>query len=111
MDHIASMVERRPLVMFSRSCCAMCHSIKTLMRHFGANLTVYELDQLQNGRQIEAALAQLGCRPAVPAVYIGQQFVGGADVIMSLHLQNRLVPMLMAAGAIFIWHEQNNNGY
>ncbi|GMN38101.1 hypothetical protein TIFTF001_007359 [Ficus carica] len=70
--------------MFSRSCCAMCHSIKTLMRHFGANLTVYELDQLQNGRQIEAALAQLGCRPAVPAVYIGQQFVGGADVIMKL---------------------------
>lgn len=107
MDHIASMVERRPLVMFSRSSCAMCHTIKSLMRHFGANLTVYELDQLQNGRQIEAALLQMGCRPGVPAVYIGQQFVGGADAVMSLHLQSRLVPMLIAAGAIFIWQDQN----
>ncbi|PON57166.1 Glutaredoxin-like [Parasponia andersonii] len=101
---IASMVDRRPLVIFSKSSCAMCHSIESLMRQFGANLTVYELDQIGNGRHVEATLLQMGCRPSVPAVFIGQRFVGGADAVMSLHLQGKLVPMLIAAGAIFMWH-------
>ena len=114
MDHIVSMVERRPLVVFSRSGCPMSHAVKALMRDFGANTTVYELDQLRDGLQVEAALLQMmGARSggrlsagSVPAVYIGQQFVGGADAVMSLHLQNKLVPMLLAAGAIFLWHRQ-----
>lgn len=58
---------------------------------------------MANGQQIESALIQLGCRPTVPAVFIGQQLIGGADELIRLNLQNRLAELLLRAGAIFLW--------
>ncbi|KAM5563939.1 monothiol glutaredoxin-S6-like [Rosa sericea] len=106
MDMVARLVDEKPLVIFSKSSCCMSHSIKTLLYDFGANPTVYELDQMPNGQQIERALLQLGCRPSVPAVFIGQQFIGGTNTVMSLHMQNKLVPLLMRAKAIWIWNNK-----
>jgi glutaredoxin 3 len=80
----------------------MSHSVETLIRGFGANPTVYDLDRIPNGQQIERALMQLGFRQSVPAVFIGQQLVGNERNVMSLHIQNQLVPLLIQAGAIWI---------
>ncbi|KAE8686127.1 Monothiol glutaredoxin-S6 [Hibiscus syriacus] len=102
MDVVASMVADRPVVIFSRSTCCMSHTIKTLIRGFGTNPTVYELDEIPNGQQVEKALQQMGCKPSVPAVFIGQQLIGGANQVMSLQLRNQLAPLLKGAGAIWI---------
>lgn len=80
----------------------MSHAIKALICGFGANPTVYELDEIPNGRQIERELVQLGCQPIVPAVFIGQQLVGGAKQVMSLQVANQLSHLLIRAGAIWI---------
>ncbi|GKV12078.1 hypothetical protein SLE2022_206100 [Rubroshorea leprosula] len=101
MDVITRMVTDKPVVIFSRSSCCMCHSIKSLIRSFGANPTVYELDQLPNEQQIERALKQLGCS-GVPAVFIGQQPIGGPNQVMSLQVKNQLGTLLKEAGAIWI---------
>lgn len=77
--------------------------MKALIRSFGAEPIVIEIDKMANGHQIERALIQLGCRPSVPAVFIGQQFIGGTDEVISLNVQNKLAPMLLKASAIFIW--------
>lgn len=85
----------------------MSHSIKSLIIGYGANPTVYELDEIPNGQVIERALVeQLNCQPSVPAVYIGQQFVGGANQVMTLQLRNQLAPRLIAANAIWVWNQQ-----
>ncbi|KAE8009569.1 hypothetical protein FH972_006000 [Carpinus fangiana] len=99
---ITTMVAERPVVIFSKSACGMSHSIKTLIRGFGANPTVYELDQIPNGQQIERELVELGCQPTVPAIFIEQKFIGGASKIMSLQVRNELVPMLRRARAIWV---------
>ncbi|XVF21903.1 hypothetical protein REPUB_Repub12eG0129200 [Reevesia pubescens] len=102
MEMVRTMVADRPAVIFSRSSCCMSHTIKTLISGFGANPTVYELDEIQNGQQIERALQQMGCKPSVPAVFIGQQLIGGPNQIMTLQVKNQLVPLLIRAGAIWI---------
>ncbi|KAH1072092.1 hypothetical protein J1N35_024420 [Gossypium stocksii] len=102
MDVVTRMVADRPVVIFSRTTCCVSHTIKTLISGFGANLTVYELDEILNGQQVERALQQMGCNPSVPAVFIGQQLVGGPNQVMSLQLRNQLVPLLIRAGAIWI---------
>lgn len=102
MDTVISMVAEKPVVIFSKSTCCLSHSVTTLIRNFGANPIVYELDKMSNGQQIESELLQMGCKPSVPAVFIGQQFIGGSKKIMSLHVRNQLVPMLKDAGAIWI---------
>ncbi|XP_052306832.1 monothiol glutaredoxin-S6-like [Populus trichocarpa] len=78
-----------PVITFSKSSCYMSHSIESLIRGFGANLTVYELDKIPNGQQIERALVQLGFRQGVPVVFIGQQLVGNERKEMSLHVQKQ----------------------
>ena len=102
MDRVTAMASERPVVIFSKSSCFMCHSIKTLFTEFGVNPTVHELDQIPGGREIEQALQRRGRNPPVPAVFIGGQLVGGTSEVMSLHLNRSLIPMLRAAGALWV---------
>lgn len=84
----------------------MSHTVKTLISSYGANPTVYELDEMPNGEDIERALIQLGCRVAVPAVFIGQRLVGGTNELMSLQVRGKLVPLLREAKAIWVWNRR-----
>uniref|UniRef100_A0A5B7CC61 Putative glutaredoxin family protein n=1 Tax=Davidia involucrata TaxID=16924 RepID=A0A5B7CC61_DAVIN len=102
MERVTNMVSQRPVVIFSKSTCCMCHTIKTLFSDFGVNFAVHELDEIPRGREIEQALSRLGCNPTVPVVFIGGQLVGGANEVMSLHLNRSLIPMLKRAGAIWL---------
>ncbi|XP_031274373.1 monothiol glutaredoxin-S4-like [Pistacia vera] len=102
MDKVTRMASERPVVIFSRSSCCMCHTIKTLFSDFGVNPAVHELDEIPAGREIEQALSRLGCSPTVPAVFIGGELVGGANQVMSLHLNRTLIPMLKRVGALWV---------
>ncbi|KAE9593841.1 hypothetical protein Lal_00036591 [Lupinus albus] len=103
MDAFARLIAENPVVIFSKSTCCMSHTVKALIFSFGANPTVIEIDKMPNLHQIERALIQLGCHPSVPAVFIGQQFIGGADKVIGLNIQNKLSQLLLNAKAIFIW--------
>ncbi|KAK0608091.1 hypothetical protein LWI29_025388 [Acer saccharum] len=102
MDRVKTMASERPVVIFSKSSCCMCHSIKTLFCDFGVNPAVHELDEIAGGRELEQALSRLGCSPSVPAVFIGGELVGGANQVMSLHLNRSLIPMLKQVGALWV---------
>ncbi|XP_024986706.1 monothiol glutaredoxin-S2-like [Cynara cardunculus var. scolymus] len=103
MDMVTRMASEKPVVIFSKSSCSMCHTIKSLLLEFGVNPTIYELDEISKGREIEQALLIVVQNPmVVPAVFIGGQFVGGANEIISLHLQQALQPMLKDAGALWV---------
>ncbi|MCE5166545.1 Monothiol glutaredoxin-S1, partial [Datura stramonium] len=104
MERVMKLGAESPVVIFTKSSCCMSHSIETLIRSFGANPTVYELDELPNGREMEKALIELGCQPSVPAVFIGKELVGGSNEIMSLNLMrgNKLKQLLIRANAIWV---------
>ncbi|KAK7396853.1 hypothetical protein VNO78_18015 [Psophocarpus tetragonolobus] len=103
MDVLTTLTADKPVVIFSKSTCCMSHTVKALICSFGANPSVIEVDKMASGHQVERALIQLGCRPSVPAVFIGQQFIGGADEVIKLNVQNKLAQLLLRAKAIFIW--------
>ncbi|XP_021755494.1 monothiol glutaredoxin-S1-like [Chenopodium quinoa] len=102
MDTVNRLVEQKPLVIFSRSSCCISHSVIKLISGYGANATIYQLDDISNGQEIDRPLQRLGLRPSIPAVFIGQKLVGGANEIISLQVQGRLVPMLKEAGALWV---------
>ncbi|KAG5567682.1 hypothetical protein RHGRI_003027 [Rhododendron griersonianum] len=89
---VMDLVGQRPLVIFSKSNCCICYSITQLFYGFGANPAIYELDQLQNGKQLERELVALGRQPSVPAVFIGGKLVGGSNEIMSLQVRDMNSP-------------------
>ncbi|KNA23280.1 hypothetical protein SOVF_026250 [Spinacia oleracea] len=102
MDVVNRLVVQKPLVIFTKSSCCISHSVMQLISSYGANATVYELDNMSNGQEVDKALQILGLRPSVPAVFIGQKLVGGANEIISLQVQGRLVPLLKEAGALWV---------
>ncbi|CAN7132152.1 unnamed protein product [Brassica rapa subsp. narinosa] len=103
MENLQKMISEKSVVIFSKNSCCMSHTIKTLFLDFGVNPTIYELvNKINKGKEIEQALAQLGCSPTVPVVFIGGQLVGGANQVMSLHLNRSLVPMLKRVGALWL---------
>ncbi|XXG80667.1 hypothetical protein AAC387_Pa09g1483 [Persea americana] len=102
MDQITDMVEQNALVIFSKSSCCMCYAMKTFFTDLGANAFVYELDH--NGPVERALIRLLGCNPPVPAVFVGGQLVGTTKHVNALHLQGKLIPMLISAGIIWFAH-------
>ncbi|GAB4851248.1 Monothiol glutaredoxin-S2 [Ancistrocladus abbreviatus] len=102
MERVTRLASEKPVVIFSKSSCCMCHTIKTLLRDFGVNPAVYELDEIPRGREIEQALLRIGCNPSVPTVFIGGELVGGVNEVTSLHLSRSLIPMLKRAGALWV---------
>lgn len=74
----------------------MSHSIIQLVKSFRANATVSQLDDMSNGKEVDKALQRLGLQSTViPAVFVGQKLVRGAEEIIGLQVQGRLVPKLM----------------
>ncbi|XP_073135962.1 glutaredoxin-C11-like [Henckelia pumila] len=101
MDKIRDLASQKAAVIFTKSSCCMCHSIKALFYDLGASPAIHELDQVENGREMELALRGLGCNPIVPSVFIGGQFVGSTKDVISLHVDGSLKQMLINAKAIW----------
>ncbi|GFS34345.1 thioredoxin superfamily protein [Actinidia rufa] len=108
VDEVVEAVRRLALqnavVIFSKSTCSMCHVIDRLFRNMGVNPTVYELDQHPRGKDMERALARVlgSSNSPVPLVFIGGKLVGDTDRVMACHIAGTLVPLLKAAGAIWL---------
>ncbi|CAD5166161.1 putative glutaredoxin-C14 [Musa acuminata AAA Group] len=103
MDKVMKLASQRAVVVFSRSNCCFCYSVKSLFHELGVSAAVHELDEDPSGPEMEKALARLlGRKPPVPAVFIGGQLVGSTEKIMTLHLGGDLVPLLRDAGALWL---------
>ncbi|CAN1199912.1 GRXC11 [Linum perenne] len=92
MDKVRDLASKKAAVIFTKSTCCMCHSIKQLFYELGASPAIHEVDR--------EALRGLGY-PTVPAVFIGGRYVGSAKEILSLHLDGTLKQMLLDANAIW----------
>ncbi|XP_042518723.1 monothiol glutaredoxin-S2-like [Macadamia integrifolia] len=102
MERLSTLATQRPVVIFSRSSCGMCHTVKTLILNYGASPLVYELDEDPNGRELEIALTSLGCKPVVPVVFIGGNLIGGANEIVERQMNGTLKDTLIRANAIWV---------
>ncbi|EAY83390.1 hypothetical protein OsI_38605 [Oryza sativa Indica Group] len=104
MERVAKLSMEKAVVIFTASNCPMCHTVVSLFSDLGVGAAVHELDRDPlHGRDMERDLARrLGRSPPVPAVFIAGKLVGSTDRVMSLHLAGKLVPMLKAAGAIWL---------
>ncbi|KAI3864121.1 hypothetical protein MKW98_031713 [Papaver atlanticum] len=89
---IGRLASQNQVMIFTKSTCCMCHTIKTLFGRLGIKPTVCEIDHDPNGREMEKVLTRLGCKPAVPAVFIGGKLVGGPNEVMTRHLSGTLIP-------------------
>ncbi|CAA0825493.1 Monothiol glutaredoxin-S9 [Striga hermonthica] len=94
MDKIVKLASENGILIFSKSSCCLCYTVQILFQELGARARVYELDHEPDGTEIEKALARMGCKGPVPAVFIAGKLVGSTNEVMSLHLSGSLMSML-----------------
>jgi len=95
-----ALISENALVVFSKSYCPYCVSVKSLLKSVGAEAKVIELDEESDGSAVQAALVKLSGQRTVPNVFIAGQHIGGCDDTKAMHSKGKLVPLLKDAGAL-----------
>merc|ERR1711877_72021 len=68
---------RQQLAVFSKSYCPYCKATKSLLSELGAKPYILELDQVDDGADIQDALQEMTKQRSVPNVFINKQHMGG----------------------------------
>jgi len=67
------------VVVFSKSYCPFCIQTKELFKKMNVEFAVHELDQMEDGAEIQRELLNMTGQRSVPNVFFKQQHIGGND--------------------------------
>lgn len=56
-----------------------CRSAKNILHQYTDAMKVYELDEMEDGGDIQAYLGEKTGQRTVPSIFIKQQFIGGSE--------------------------------
>ncbi|XP_053369491.1 glutaredoxin 2 isoform X2 [Clarias gariepinus] len=91
---ITDVVSHNCIVIFSKTTCPYCKMAKNVFNQIGATYKVIELDEHNNGQQIQEALAEISGARTVPRVFINGECIGGGSDTRQLHEQGKLLPLI-----------------
>ncbi|KAH8658800.1 glutaredoxin [Tricladium varicosporioides] len=91
-------IDENPIAVFSKSYCPYCRATKSLLDNLGAKYYSIELDQVDDGTAIQAALKEINGQSSVPNIYIGKEHIGGNSDLQAK--RDELPDLLKSAGAL-----------
>lgn len=94
-DFVNSEIEGSKIVIFSKSYCPYCTKAKELFSSLNVEGTkVYELDNMDNGADIQKALLDLTGQRTVPNIFINKKHLGGNDDAQAAYRSGKLQQMI-----------------
>lgn len=92
MNMVDFYIDPTKIIIFSKTTCGFCKKAKELFNKLGyTDLTIYELDQIREGTNLQGALKQKTNQTTVPNIFLYGIHVGGYDDLYSLYESNRLM--------------------
>jgi len=91
-------IDDNAVAVFSKSYCPYCKATKSLLTEMGANFYSIELDQVDDGSDIQNALRELTGQTSVPNIFIKKQHIGGNSDLQAR--RGELKNLLTDAGAL-----------
>ncbi|KAH8388655.1 hypothetical protein KR009_007926 [Drosophila setifemur] len=83
-------IANNKVVLFSKSYCPYCSMAKEQFRKLDVKATVIELDQRDDGNEIQAVLGEMTGSRTVPRCFIDGKFIGGGTDVKRLYDQGIL---------------------
>jgi glutaredoxin 3 len=93
---VQDLIKNKPIFIASKSYCPYCTKTKNLINLITKEAYIIELDNLEDGGEIQAALAELTGQRTVPNVFIGGEHIGGNSDVQALNAKDELVPKIKA---------------
>ncbi|KAH6681891.1 putative glutaredoxin [Halenospora varia] len=91
-------IDENAVAVFSKSYCPYCRATKSLLDNLGAKYYSIELDQVDDGAAIQAALKEINGQSSVPNIYISKEHIGGNSDLQAK--KDELPDLLKNAGAL-----------
>ncbi|MCO5600019.1 hypothetical protein L7F22_054127 [Adiantum nelumboides] len=87
-------IDDNRIVIFSKSYCPYCKRAKSVFAEMKEKPYVIELDQREDGADIQQAVADLVGRRTVPQVFIHGKHIGGSDDTVEAYHNGSLAELL-----------------
>jgi len=97
---IQQTTSEQPVVIYSKSWCPYCAQCKALFDDMSQPYTTIELDQREDGAELQAALLELTGQRTVPNVFVNGEHVGGNDDTQQAARSGKLATLLNAEGRV-----------
>lgn len=99
LAYVKQVVAEHKLVIFSKSYCPYCRRAKSVFEAMKEKPFVVELDERDDGDDIQQALAKFIGRRTVPQVFINGEHIGGSDDTVAAEQSGKLKKLLKASSA------------
>ncbi|XP_051788776.1 glutaredoxin 2 [Erpetoichthys calabaricus] len=91
---VQEVVDHNCIVIFSKTTCPYCHMAKNVFNEIGISYKVIELDQHQDGKQLQEVLGEMTGEKTVPRVFVNGCCIGGGSATKELHQKGKLLPLI-----------------
>uniref|UniRef100_A0A7S3NI43 Glutaredoxin domain-containing protein n=1 Tax=Aureoumbra lagunensis TaxID=44058 RepID=A0A7S3NI43_9STRA len=92
--NIDDTIKANDVVIFSKSYCPFCAKTKALFQSLNVDADIYELDQRDDGAEIQSKLKEKTGQSTVPNVFIKGEHLGGNDDTQRAHASGKLAELL-----------------
>eukprot|EP01024_Parvocaulis_polyphysoides_P074149 TRINITY_DN9566_c0_g1_i12.p2 TRINITY_DN9566_c0_g1~~TRINITY_DN9566_c0_g1_i12.p2 ORF type:complete len:135 (+),score=16.52 TRINITY_DN9566_c0_g1_i12:138-542(+) len=89
-EQILQKNKENPVMLYSKSWCPFCGQVKGLFDKYQIEYKVAELDELQDGVELQDALSEISGMSTVPQVFIKEKLIGGCDDVMAAFTSGKL---------------------
>jgi len=98
-EEVERFVNENSVLIFSKTFCPFCRKAKKALAAAGAEFTVVEIDERDDGDDVQAALLEKTGVKTVPQVFVGGTFIGGGDDTKRLQKSGELAKLVAEAQA------------
>uniref|UniRef100_A0A8C9S150 thioredoxin-disulfide reductase (NADPH) n=1 Tax=Scleropages formosus TaxID=113540 RepID=A0A8C9S150_SCLFO len=91
---IKELIESSGVLVFSKSYCPYCVTVKDLFQELNVKCNVVELDLMEDGPEYQEVLLEMTGQRTVPNVFVNKTHVGGCDKTMQAHSDGLLQKLL-----------------
>ncbi|XP_052860831.1 uncharacterized protein LOC128267917 [Anopheles cruzii] len=93
-EFVRAAIAKDKVVIFSKTYCPYCTMAKEPFKKLKQEYACYELDERNDGDEVQAVLGELTGAKTVPRVFISGNFVGGGTDIKKMYDDGRLEKLL-----------------
>ncbi|CAN6993374.1 unnamed protein product [Brassica oleracea var. botrytis] len=93
-EFVKKTISSHKIVIFSKSYCPYCRRAKSVFGELDQVPHVVELDEREDGWNVQSALGEIVGRRTVPQVFINGKHIGGSDDTVEAHESGELAKLL-----------------
>ncbi|KAF5210007.1 putative prefoldin subunit [Clavispora lusitaniae] len=95
-EKVQALIKNKPIFIASKSYCPYCTKTKNTVASITKEAYILELDNEEDGAEIQDALFEITGQRTVPNIFIGGEHIGGNSDLQALQSQDKLEPKIKA---------------